>query len=787
MVWRYHPETRRFELFGEGGGNNFGLELDSVGRLFTGNNGGMTRGFHYMQGSMHLMQGTTPNKFGPPRNPFSFGNLPKMPTVQKIDRFTHFATLVESTAMPAKYHGSFFAVDPLHNFVIASQRLTLGATFKTSDIGKVLTSDDFAFRPVYIGNAPDGSVLVADFYEHYIAHGQHYQSQIDPTTGRIFPLRGKTEKLESNLNLHGKSSEQLLALLDHPNRWHRHTAVRLLGERKDRTVRAKLRRLVEDGKDQGALNALWALYQAFGLDDKTALAALRHKYAPVRYWAVRLICDEVGFANKRSTVGLVDSLGDLQGGPNAINASLLDAILEQARYERDAEVRSQIAGSARRLPSRQALPLVKALLQRSEDVEDLYVPLMCWWVLESHFDRDREGILALFEDGEFRAEPMVVAHILERVMRALATKGLNRDLESCARLLRLAENQQQVDALLKGFEQAHAGRSMAGIPESLAELIASGRSSLELRLRLGDEKAIAEGIKTLGNPKAKASDRISLARVLGEIRAVNAVDVLLRTAADPKSEDLQRAALAALTSFEAESVGKSLLSRLNRFAESIQPAVLDVLLSRSTWSVQLAKAVANGAVVDVPPNVVDRLRTHSDDEVRNLVAKRLGVASVVTTDAANAEIKRVRDLLGEGTGNPYAGEAAFNLRCGACHKLFHKGGNIGPDLTPYQRGNLDTMLLSVINPNAEVREGFEYVTMETTDGRSLSGFLTDQDAKVVALRGMTGEDIRVERKAVKALNPMGKSLMPEGLLNGLSDQALRDFFAYLRISQPISK
>ncbi len=52
---------------------------------------------------------------------------------------------------------------------------------------------------------------------------------------------------------------------------------------------------------------------------------------------------------------------------------------------------------------------------------------------------------------------------------------------------------------------------------------------------------------------------------------------------------------------------------------------------------------------------------------------------------------------------------------------------------------------------------------------------------------MTGEDIRVERKAVKALNPMGKSLMPEGLLNGLSDQALRDFFAYLRISQPISK
>ena len=29
--------------------------------------------------------------------------------------------------------------------------------------------------------------------------------------------------------------------------------------------------------------------------------------------------------------------------------------------------------------------------------------------------------------------------------------------------------------------------------------------------------------------------------------------------------------------------------------------------------------------------------------------------------------------------------------------------------------------------------------------------------------------------------------MPTGLLDGLSDTQLRDFFAYLRISQPISK
>ena len=125
-------------------------------------------------------------------------------------------------------------------------------------------------------------------------------------------------------------------------------------------------------------------------------------------------------------------------------------------------------------------------------------------------------------------------------------------------------------------------------------------------------------------------------------------------------------------------------------------------------------------------------------------------------------------------------------QCAACHKLFHKGGNVGPDLTPYQRGNLETLLTSVIAPSAEIREGFEYMTLVTTDGRILTGFVTDQDTQIITLRVKAGEDIRVERKDVESLAPVGRSLMPDGLLQGMSDQQVRDFFAYLRISQPIS-
>ncbi|MCA9133212.1 MAG: c-type cytochrome, partial [Planctomycetales bacterium] len=789
MVWRYHPESRRFEIFSEGGGNNFGLELDAGGRLYTGNNGGQTRGWHYMQGGLHLMQGTSPNKFGPVRNPFAFGELPKMETEQPVPRFTHFATLVESTALPKRYQETFFSVEPLHNFVIASKRIPLGATFKTSDVDKPLTSDDFAFRPVYIGNAPDGSVLVADFYEHYIAHGQHYQSQIDPTTGRIFRLRGKELPLEKDLNLEAKSTEQLLGLLKHPNRWHRHTAVRLLGERKDADAVSKLKALVKDGEDLESLAALWALYQGFGLDSETALVAFQHSYPMVRYWSIRLACDDAGFANKRNTIGLADSLGELKDGPTRISQTLFEAILAQSEREDNAEVRAQIAGSARRLPADQALPLVASVLRHDEDIDDLYVPLMCWWVLEINLDRERDAVLAMFEDSDFRAQPMVVKYILPRMMRGLALKGKNLDLQQCAQLLALASEQEQVDQLLSGFEQAFAGRRMVGLPANLARaLVDSGRSSLELRVRLGDQQATDEAIKLLQNDEADSQERIAVARMLGEVKSSDSLQPLLDVAVNAEDAGLQRAALTACSAFEDAGIAQRLLKAFPKFSDEVRPAFFDLMLSRVEWTRPLVDALASGAVAVemIPGDVAEQLRRHSEADIADIAKDKLGAGESLDPADSKQRVEELRAVLSEGTGNPYAGEAIFMDRCAACHKLFFKGGAVGPDLTPYQRGNLDTLLISVVNPNAEIREGFEYVALLTVDGRILTGFVTDQDTQIVTLRVKAGEDIRIEQDDVESIAPMGRSLMPEGLLQGLSEQQLRDFFAYLRISQPIT-
>jgi len=171
--------------------------------------------------------------------------------------------------------------------------------------------------------------------------------------------------------------------------------------------------------------------------------------------------------------------------------------------------------------------------------------------------------------------------------------------------------------------------------------------------------------------------------------------------------------------------------------------------------------------------------------VRKVATRLLPEPKRVTTHSQQ-RIDDVHSILKSAPGNPYDGEAAYLARCAACHKLFFKGGNVGPDLTAYQRDNLSTMLLSIIDPSAEIREGFQYYTVETKDGRSLSGFFVDRDNQVTVLRGLDGENMTLRSSEILESKPMGRSLMPDGLLDGLTDQELRDLFAYLRISQPIT-
>jgi len=182
--------------------------------------------------------------------------------------------------------------------------------------------------------------------------------------------------------------------------------------------------------------------------------------------------------------------------------------------------------------------------------------------------------------------------------------------------------------------------------------------------------------------------------------------------------------------------------------------------------------------------IADRLRTAPGKSTADLAARVLPRVVPAATGGI-ARLAKFETLLAGGAGNPYQGKALFTQLCGSCHTLFQNGGRLGPDLTSYQRDNLATLPPAILDPNAEIREGVKYHTVTTADGRTLGGFLLERDARVLVLRGLDGEDITLPQAEIRDVRPVGRSPMPDGLLDALDDQQVRDLMAYLRLARSI--
>lgn len=761
LIWRYHPGTRRYEIFAEGGGNAFGLEIDAKGRIYSGHNGGDTRGFHYVQGG-YYQKGF--GKHGELSNPYAFGYFAQMQH-HSVPRFTHSFLIYEGASLSARYAGKLFGVGPLQSHVVISDVQPNGASFQTRDMGYALTTNDPWFRPVAIASGPDGAIYVADFYEQRIDHASHYQGRVDKSNGRIYKLRAKEAKPSPRFDYSHRSSQELIELLGSENRWQRQTALRLLGDLHDNSAAERLEKLVEQSTGQRALEALWAVNLTGGFNESFAERTLRHADPFVRLWTVRLLCDD-----------------------NETSERMAAQLAELAATEPHVEVRCQLACSARRLPASSCLPIVKNLLGRDEDAGDIFAPLLLWWAIESKASTDRGRVIALLSDTGLWKKPLVEQHILERLMRRFAQAGSQKDLLACAKLLELAPSNEHVARLMKGFETAYAGRVMSGLPAELTAAMAkAGGGSLALQLRRAEASAVSEVLKIVANEQVDSAERTGYLQIFGQINQPTCVPVLLQIAAEAKNDDVRSAAISSLQSYEDSRVPDQLVGQLSQWPAQVRDVALSVLASRKSWAFHLMDAVQRGAIdrQTVPTAVLHKMLFHRDDRLAALVKQSWGDVKDASTEEMRQQVERFSELISAGSGNPYKGKRLFAENCGKCHVLFNVGGQIGPDLTAYKRDDIRGMLMNVVNPSLEIREGFENFVLLATDGRTLNGFITDQDNRVVVLKQADGQTVILPREEIEELSAIKRSIMPEGLLKDYDAQQVRDLFAYLRATQPL--
>ncbi len=762
-IWRYHPETKTFEVFAEGGGNTFHVEIDEKGRIYSGDNGS-SRGPYYKQGAYY---GKNWGKHGALTNPYAFGVLGNMKLEGDQKRFTHAWIKYEGGALPSKYSGHMFAINPLQNFLQLSKFENNGSTFKVTDESRILETDDKWFRPVDIKAGPDGAVYMADWYDSRLSHVDPNDTW-DKNTGRVYRFRSTERTVVPKFDISTYTNGQLIELLSHKNKWFRQQALRQFGDRKDKSVLSPLRDILVNEKGQLALEALWAIHVSGFFDGGIAQIGLTHIDPFVRMWSVRLSCD----------------LG-------RVSSKISSKITEMARTETNLEVRSQIACSAKRLPGSDAIPIIKGLMMNEDDAEDPDIPLLIWWALESKVEKNRDLILDLFKNSLLWKKPIVKENILERLMQRFVLADGSENLYGATRLFQMASSNEHAKLLWNGLQEGMLGKDMSDLPIDLVAamnpyLSEFGSGRLSFSVRQGDTNAIEKSLAIIENQKEGLDDRLTYIKLLGELKISKSIPVLLKIVEGNQFRiSVRTTALKALLNFEGDKIGvrmaKAYPDQLSADLD-LRNAAQELFASRVSWAKEFLKLIQVTKQVgpdDVPVQTVRQFQMLGDSGILETVKTLWSNAQPVSSTGKEERMAKVASILSSGTGNQQLGKKLFQNHCGACHRLFDEGSSLGPDLTGYDRNNTDYLVFSIVDPNADIREGYVNYQIIKKDGRTLVGTITDRSGETITLRSYSGEESIVPTNQIERMQAQTTSLMPERILSSMSDQQIRDLFSYI--------
>ncbi len=776
-IWRLHPVTKDFEVFAEGGGNTFSLEFDAKGRVFSGSNYGDTRGMHYPQGGAGIKNW---GKHGPLMNPYSFGFFEHMAHKGFTPRFAQTMIIYQGGAIP-QLEGDLIAPMSLMNRVMASKLSRDTSTYRTDDLDPLVLTDDRWFRPVDTKVGPDGAIYLADWYDSRLTHVDP-RDNWDRDHGRLYRLEAIGAKPVKPFDLAKLSSNELIGYFTNPNKWFRQTALRLLYDRRDTALLPKLRQLVAQNTGQLALEAFWAVNACGGFDDACALETLGHKDEFVRYWTIRLLGDRYPPARFSSSTAQ----------PVPLPPVLQKKLEEFARKEAEPQVRVQLASSCKRLPGADALPVVRELLFRAEDADDKHIPLLIWWAIESKAVSDRDRLLAMLKETPLWQTPLFSRFIVSRLGQRYTAERTEANFNTAAQLLVMAPTPRDVDELVKGMEAGLQGDRVKSVPAALQKQVAEVWDTrphtptvISFALRLNHAPAAGAAVQALAETKTSVGERRKLLELLAERRVEAAVPVITALLKKEKADSARLDLLNALQRFSTPEIAQTMLDLLPTMSAKVRGAIFTALGTRADWARALLESVDRGQIKKEQLAIANVLAIQKlgDPGSDQLIKKHWGNLRP-SPEEKEKRITAVRALLARGNGDPKKGREAFTMLCATCHKLNGEGANIGPDLTGYERDNLDFMLPAIVDPSLGIREEYTAFNITTKDDQALTGLLVENNPKAVTLMDLTQNKITLAREDLKTLAASATSLMPEGLLDALNEQQVRDLFSYLTQKKP---
>ncbi len=783
-VARYHPLTKKFEVFADGTSNPWGVDFDRAGNAFV-SACVIDHLFHMAPGGLYARQG------GSPANSHAYELLPsivdhkhKMAAYSGVD-------IYQGSQFPAEYRGTIL-IGNIHDNSIHQDRLTPnGSSFKASFIKDFVRANDGWFMPVSTQTGPDGAVWIMDWYDKYPCYQNANADPegVDRELGRIWRVvytgseKGKPvpSRPDPNMNLARLNSAELVKLLEHPNVWQRRMAQRLLSERRDASTQPALQKLLAGGPSlDGRLAALWTLHGSEQLTEGALEQLASDKESALRAWAARLT------------------------GERRLSSETCLARLKTLASDSDPSVRLAAATAARQYVSSSLTvntpvstelshaatgDILEALIKASAHSPDPALPFLIWMAAEPGITRDPRPALGWFTENGAATLPLS-GQLLKKTMRRICDQtnqaARAEQINAAARFLGDVADKTELalaalDGLIEGAKTKGAPPTIdfGSLLEKLAAVPALAEKASRLAALWGDTRATETLISKMNEPEATAEHKLKAIRAAREAGTGRARESLLRLLAGEKNDGLAIEAIRALGEIGGDTVADDTLKRWQDLSPGARRAAAEVLVSRKNWTRTFLAAVENKQVspTDISATTIRSLAQNSDASIRERAAKAIGRFRASDTDKLKL-IAGKRKVVLNGQPDINAGYEVARRVCFVCHKLHGEGAEVGPDLTGVGRSSLDALLANVIDPNQIIGKGYENVEVETKDGRLVSGRLVEETETRVKLLSAGPKEEVVARSDIAKLRVSEMSVMPEGL-EQMPDADFRNLIWYI--------
>lgn len=786
------------------GQSQFGRCRDDWGNWFGGSNSRpmwhYTLDDRYIRRNPHAAAGDSRREiFDPPGASSVFPisrTLERFNDHDRANRFTSACSpeIYRDSLLGEEFAGDAFVCEPVHNLIsrrILSEKdgvftARRSANEKSSEF---LASSDSWFRPVMIRTGPDGALWVADMYRFVIEHPewippewqQKLNLQAGNEMGRIYRIvrdentaccgvaseDSSKPSVESEQTRHQWFSKfwneippkELIDRLSNSNGWWRDAAQRILihrsGEDFDRLpLRWLMLRSPRPATRLQALCTLAAGDEAARFS--VAEVALEDSHPAVLRHAVRLLA-----ASMRSPV---------EGKPIERVSNAGRRMLELARTP-DRLLQIQLAYALGGFDADSAALRLATLLVQAQD--------------------DRDLTAAVF--SSFHASN--IETVLKTVSRPY------RDKEPSLELTRKLAGQAVAFGKLDVVAQEVARRFSvvkegvpAGFLEPVTEILVELRKDKDAWKRIQEfdvwehrvqpriDEAWLRCLTILDDPTQGEAEQVDAVRFLSACGPVDAkvAEWLSQMLHPQRPPGVQLEAIRSLSSLNDSRVPGVLLSRWAILTPAIREQIVDTLLNRSDWTMQLVATIGGGQVASNQLNAAQReqLVTHRDAGIREPAAKLFDVKASSDRQAVIKEFEPALSLAGDDAH----GRVVFEKRCSSCHRLDGIGKSIGADLAALKDRTGGALLTAILDPNRAVEAKFLSYTAVTNAGKTVSGMLLSETGNSVTLVSTDGKEHVLLRKDLDQLISSQRSLMPEGLEKDLSKQDIADVIAFVQRS-----